>query len=98
MSVREFMLAGMSPTEILTVPFPVPLAPLVIVIQLAEVVAVQPHVGPVMTEMSKLPPCRAKLCDAGLIEKVQPVACVTVNVLPAIVRVPVRSGPELAET
>ena len=80
------------------VPLPLPLAPLVIVIQAAVVVAVQLQPWVVVTWTSTLPPCWSNVCEVGLIEYVHAVACVTVNVLPAIVSVPVRSAPELAAT
>jgi len=93
--VRGRMLGLTSGTEIRTVPLPVPLAPLVIVIQASEVVAVQGQLWPAVTLMLKFPPCRSNECDVELMENVHAVACVTVNVLPAIVSVPVRTKPEL---
>jgi hypothetical protein len=42
------------------VPLPVPLAPDVIVIQEAPLVAVQPHVGPALTLVLPLPPLELK--------------------------------------
>lgn len=95
MPVRGTSLLLALSTVIRTVPLPVPLAPLVIVIHEADVVAVQSQAAPAVTWMLKLPPWRSKLCDVALRENVHVVPCVTVNVLPAIVRVPVRTRPGL---
>jgi hypothetical protein len=97
-SVRGNSFGGAFGTEIRTVPLPLPLAPLVIVIQSAVVVAVQLQPAVVVTAMLKVAPCRSNVWDAGLMAKTQPVACVSVNVRPAIVSVPERVGPLFAAT
>ena len=97
-SVRGSWPAKALATEIWTVPLPLPLAPLVIVIQEADVVAVQLQPWLVVTEMLKVPPGWSNVCDVGLMENVHPVAWVTVKVPFAIVSVPERAGPVLAAT
>ncbi len=96
--MRGISLLDAFATAIRTVPSPLPLAPFVIVIQAAVVVAVQAQPAVAVTAMSKLPPCAWNVCDVGSMEKKHPVACETVNVLPAIVSVPERAGPSLAAT
>jgi hypothetical protein len=63
-------------------------------------VAVQAHVGPdAVTATVPAPPSTDTRCSLGEIEKVQAAggaACVTVNVCPPIVKVPVRTAPVLA--
>jgi hypothetical protein len=74
-----------------TVPFPLPFAPSVIVIQLDCSVAV--HVQPVgaVTVNVDVPPAAASVCSSGVTEYVQPCpACVTPTEWPAIVRLPFR--------
>src|SRR6476646_9441359 len=64
--------------------------------------AVQAHVGPdAVTATVPVPPASVTRWLLGEIENVQAgagAACVTVNVCPPIVRVPVRSAPVLAAT
>ena len=63
-----------------TVPFPLPLAPLVMVSQLALLVAVQLHPAPAVT-LAELDPAAAALVAAvGATLKVHAAACVTVTV------------------
>ena len=73
-----------------TGPFPLPLAPALMVIHatLLEAAQLQP-VDAVTVTVPELPP-DATLADVGEIVGAHAVACVTVKVLPAIVRVPVR--------
>jgi hypothetical protein len=82
-----------------TVPFPLPDDPDVIVRNPGLLLmAFHAHpAGAVTDVLLELLPAPAEN-DGGLIEKVQPAACVTVNVCPAIVSVPVRCGPELDPT
>jgi hypothetical protein len=86
-----------------TVPLPVLLVPDVIVIHEALLDAVQAHVDPALTATEPVPPA----ADAGAVgEAIEYVhvgagvaaACVTVNVCPAIVSVPVRVPLVLAAT
>jgi len=78
-----------------TVPLPLPDAPDVIVRKDELLDAFHAHPAGVVTDvLLELEPAPAAR-DIGLIENVQPPACVTVNVCPAIVSVPVRCGPEL---
>jgi hypothetical protein len=78
-------------TEYVTVPLPLPLAPEVIVIQLALLAAVQVQPVGAVTFTLPNPPMARKDCLAGTITYVQGApACVTVNVCPPIVTVPVR--------
>jgi hypothetical protein len=80
-----------------TVPLPVPDAPESIVIQLSFSDAVQPHEPAAVTVTVPLPPSFGNDADMGEMEKVQTNAsCVTVNVCPPIVSVPVRDDPLLA--
>ena len=69
-----------------------PLAPLVIVNQVAESVAVHVHPEPAVTVTEALPPAAAKLCVAGeaTYEQAAP-ACVIVTSLPAAVSVALRA-------
>ena len=74
---------------------PLPLAPAVIEIQAAFVAAFHAQPAPAVTLTLALPPVEVKLFVVGEIEYVHGAPpCVTVNVEPAIVIVPVR---ELAE-
>ena len=75
----------------MTEPLPLPVAPALTVIQVALLVAV--HAQPVLAVTATLPVLAldVTLADAGEIVGVQgAAACVTVNVFPPIVRVPVR--------
>lgn len=85
-------------TEKFTVPLPLPLPPEVIVIHESLLAAV--HEQPVPEMMLKLPaaPLAGTLVLAADKVYVQPDACVTVNVCPAIVNVPVRAVPGFAAT
>ena len=90
----------MARTLNVTVPLPEPLAPLVTVIH--ELLETAVHVQPaaVVTVIGP-PPLEAFLPNdslVGLIDYVQPLACVTVCVCPAIEMDPVRSGPVFAAT
>jgi hypothetical protein len=80
------------------VPLPEPLAPLVIVIQVALLVAV--HVQPVVVVTPTLPgpPFDGTFADVGEAVKLQPSAWLMVTVCPATVSVPVRAGPVFAAT
>ena len=89
---------GKGSTLIVTLPFPVPLAPFVIVIQENDVVAVQGHPAPAVTSTVLVSPSLSKSRDVGLMEYSHPFACVTVNTFVAMVSVPVRAGPELEAT
>ena len=88
----------MAATENCVTPLPVPLAPLVIVIQASLLVAV--HAQPVAVVMSTLPlpPPAAKLCAVGLMANEHPLLFVTVKVCPPTVIVPALCGPELGPT
>lgn len=79
---------------------PVPDAPALIVIHAALLVAVHAHPAPAVTVTAPVPVVAATLADAGAIVGVQGTPfCVTVNVDPAIVSVPVRLVvPALAAT
>jgi hypothetical protein len=81
----------------LTVPLPLPLAPDAIVIHVALLVAV--HAQPPAVETATgvpAPPAIGKDWLLGLMEVEQFADCVTVNVCPAMVSVPVRAAPVLA--
>ena len=74
-----------------TVPDPVPLAPLVIVTHVAPPDAVQLQFDDVVTVTVPVPPLAGNVVLVGEIVNVHGAAgCVTVNVCPAIVIVPVR--------
>ena len=80
-----------------TLPLPVPDAPPVIVIQDAVVVAVHPQPPAAETAMADpLPAVAGTDCDDGLIDVADDPGCVTANVCPAIVRLPVRTLPVFA--
>jgi len=80
-----------------TLPLPLPEAPLVTVIHAAPADAVHVHQLPDATVNDPLPPALSIDWPAGDRAKLQPAAaCVTLNVCPAIVAVPVRSAPPLA--
>lgn len=68
-----------APTEKLTVPLPVPLAPDVIVSHGAEATLVQPQPLAAVTAIAvALPPPAPTVCDVGLMPTVHPLVCVTV--------------------
>jgi hypothetical protein len=74
-----------------TAPLPVPVAPVETVTHPALLAAVHAHPAVVVTLMVPEPPAAANAWLAGEIVNAQPTpACVTVNVLPAMVSVPVR--------
>jgi hypothetical protein len=79
----------------LTVPEPVPLPGVTLVIQLAPLVAVQAHPGIVVTAMAEpAPPAAAADWEVGLMEYEHAAACCTTEkVCPATVNVPVRGMP-----
>jgi hypothetical protein len=74
------------------VPFPCPGPALRTAIQATLLIAVHAHAGGAVTVLLPEPPSDVKARDVGEIEVVQPAGavCVTVNDVPAIVRVPVR--------
>jgi hypothetical protein len=76
----------------LTEPLPEPVAPAVTVIHVALLTAVQEHPVVVVTVVDPLAPAAGTDWLEGEIENVHPTpACVTVNVWPAIVAMPVRA-------
>jgi len=81
-------------------PFPLPLAPLVIVNQLSLLVAFHEQLPPADTEI--VPDAAAAETERAVVEIVtvpHPPAWVTVNVLPPIVKVPLRDEVfEFADT
>jgi hypothetical protein len=84
--------SGFIAAENATVPFPVPLAPLVIVNQLAPLVAVQLQPAAPVTADVPVPPPNATDWLVGEMLTLQlPAAWFTVKVRPAIVRVPLRA-------
>jgi hypothetical protein len=85
-------------TENCTVPFPLPLAPLAIVIHGALLVAVHPHSGIAVTAIVPDPPALATLCDSGLMLNVHPELWLTTNRRPAIVSAVLRAGPTVDAT
>ena len=77
-----------------TVPFPVPLPGVMLVIQLAPLVAVQAHPGVAVTPMVIPPPAAAEDWEVGLIADEHSAACwLMEKVWPATVSVPVRGMP-----
>jgi hypothetical protein len=81
----------LAPTVKATVPLPVPVAPAVIVIQPALLVAVHAHPVPAVILTLPVPPAADTDRLAGVIAYVQPAPpCVRVNVRPPAVTVPVR--------
>jgi len=74
----------------LTVPFPVPLPPELIVIHVALLVAVHPQPVPAVTATLAAPPAAVALGFVGDTPNAHAAACVTVTVWPATVIVPVR--------
>jgi hypothetical protein len=89
---------GLAATVMLTVPLPVPEPPDVTVIQLTFGTAVHAQPAPAVTALEPDQPLAGTVWPVGAIVKVHDVLCVTVNVCPAIVSVPVRAAPELAAT
>jgi hypothetical protein len=81
-----------------TVPFPLPLPPLAIVIHDTPLVAVHPHSGAVVTATVPEPPVLATECDSGLMPNVQPELWLIANGRPAMVSVPLRAGPVVGAT
>jgi len=82
---------GLNAAINVTVPEPLPVPPLLIVIHDAEFVADQVQPVKVVTVTVTLPPAPAIVWPAGDSANVQgAAACVTVNVAPAMVNVPVR--------
>jgi hypothetical protein len=79
----------------LTVPLPLPLAPALIVNQLALLVAVQEHPAVVVTVAVPVAPAPGGVEVVGETLNVQLPCCVTVTVCPATVSVPVRTDEEL---
>jgi hypothetical protein len=78
-------------TEYATAPAPLPFPPAPTVIQLALLTAAQLHPGDAVTEKLPDPPLLENDLDNGEIEETQPAPpWETVNVIPAIVRVPFR--------
>ena len=86
---------GLAATEKFTVPFPVPLPGVTPVIHVALLVAVHAHPGVAVIRMGvPAPPAALMVWDAWSSEYEHAAAAwVTVNVCPAIVRVPVRGVP-----
>jgi hypothetical protein len=82
-----------------TLPFPLPLAPDVIVSHEALLVAVHPQPVEAVTAIDvPAPPDAAMFCDVGLIVYEHASDWVTVNGWPAIVSEPTRCAPGLAAT
>jgi hypothetical protein len=85
------VVAVLAATDIATVPFPEPLAPLVIVSQDAPLVAVQAQPARLVTDTLAAWPPASALVDVGVIEYVQAAAAwFTLKVCPAMLSVPVR--------
>ena len=90
-------LPGFAATVNVTLPLPVPDAPPVIVIHDVVVEAVQAHPPEAETATADpLPAVAGTDCERGLIDVAHDPGCVTANVCPAIVRLPVRTLPVLA--
>ena len=82
-----------------TVPGPLPLAPLVTVIQVVLLTPVHAHPVAAVTADAARPAARGdRLSSFDAIAYVHGAAWVTVNVWPAMVSVPVRAAPVLAAT
>jgi hypothetical protein len=94
--VREAPLLGSIVSS--TVPLPLPLAPDVTLIHgaLPAAAAVQAQPPGEVTLTLSGPPPAAGDADSGAMAKVHPSACDTVNVRPAIVKVPERAAPAFA--
>jgi hypothetical protein len=80
----------------LTEPFPVPLDPLLIVIQLALLTAVHVHPVCVFTETVPVPPALSIVSLFGEMEYVHGALCETLTLCPATVSVVVRAFPVFA--
>ena len=92
--VRPDPVFAATPNE--TAPLPDPVAPAVTVIHEALLEAVQAQPVAAVTVLLPLPATAVKDCVAGEIDGEQDAAaCVTVNVAPAIVNVPVRDDTAL---
>ena len=86
-------------TAYCTGPLPLPVAPVLTVTTAGSLLdADQAHPAPADTSTLSVPPPAGKFRLDGAIENAQPEPCVTVNVWPAMVSVPCRAGPLLAET
>ncbi len=101
-AVRD-VAAVLAATVNATVPLPVPDAPPVMLTQDAlSVAAVHAQLfAEAVNAMEPAPPAAGRFCSEGEIEKVHAAgaaACVTVNVLPAMLMVPLRLEPVLAST
>src|ERR1043165_6457828 len=82
-----------------TVPVPVRVAPLVIVIQLTLLAAVHAQPDCVVTVTGPpVPPSVGNAWLVGLMVYVHPEFCEIVTVFPATVSVPLRAGPVFADT
>src|SRR5205085_1482769 len=82
-----------------TAPLPTPLAPDAMVIHALLLVDVQVHPEADATlTVVPAPPAASTDWPVGLIEDEQPAVCVTVNVCPATVSVPVRAALEFVAT
>jgi hypothetical protein len=80
-----------------TLPLPVPLAPVAMVIQVAVEVLVHEHAVPAVTSIVIVPPAAETVSLVGAIVNVQgAAACDTVTAWPAIVTVPMRAAPAFA--
>jgi hypothetical protein len=77
-------------------PLPVPLAPLVTVIQGAGLTTVHVQVLPVTTSTAAVPPAAGTVRLGGVNVNEHIAPCVTVNTCPAISTVPVRAAPAFA--
>src|SRR2546423_14258552 len=86
-AVSEGLASAVNPTD----PFPLPGLPVVIVIHVAAVVAVQPHPVAAVTAIVPVSPLAATDWLVGAIVGAQAApACVTENELPAMVSEPLR--------
>ena len=81
-----------------TLPLPVPAAPVAMVIHVAFEVLVHEHVVPAVTATVIVPPAAGTVWLVGAIMNVQgaAAACDTVTTWPAIVTVPMRAAPAFA--
>ena len=80
-----------------TLPLPLPDAPLVTASHGALLVAAHAHPLAALTAIAvPAPPPAGAVCDVGLMVYAQACDCVTVNVCPAIVSVPIRCAPVFA--
>lgn len=80
-----------------TIPLPFPLAPDVIVSHVSDDVAVHAQPVAIVTFVEPLPPADVIEVLVGLIDDAHDPAWMTVKVWPAMVAVPVRDGPVLAD-